>query len=85
MIHETPQPLNDTDFSPQMQRIFRLAAIEASAGRNERGDKIQAEHFLVAFLQDDTSDVAGLLRNCGFTVADIRAGRLEPKIAPKTT
>lgn len=67
-----PQP----EFSPQVLRILQLAAIEASANRSERGDKICPEHLLVAMLQDGSSIGYELISSMGLTVADIRAGRI---------
>jgi ATP-dependent Clp protease ATP-binding subunit ClpA len=82
MITETSEPLKDTDFSPQVWRILRLAAVEASANRNERGDKICPEHILVAMLQDGTGAGFELISRCGLTVSDLRGGQYFDGLVP---
>ena len=80
---QSPLALDVDSFSPQVLRILQLAAIEASANRNERGDRICPEHLLVAMLQDGTGMGAELIMNCNLTVTDLRAGNVTPR--PKTT
>jgi hypothetical protein len=67
------------DFSPQVQRLLTLAAVEASAGRNQRGDRVCEEHLLVAMAQVGEGTIGDLMAACGFTVADMRAGAVQPK------
>jgi hypothetical protein len=72
---------NLDDLSPHLKRIMQLAAIEASAKRNDRGDRICDEHVLIAMCQEGTGAGADLIKACGLSVADIRAGVLVPKTA----
>ena len=76
------RPLNEEDFSPQVLRLLRLAAVEASANRNQRGEKICDEHLLVAMAQASEGLTGDLIANCGLTIADIRAMNVVPKLLP---
>ncbi len=69
-------------FSPQVQRLLELADLERRRNLNGRGDRtICPEHLLVALVQDaDPGSAAyGLLSAAGLSIADIRAGKVEPK------
>ena len=74
--------LRAEDFSPVVLRLLMLASIEASANRNQRGDKVCDEHLLVAMAQSGEGLCGELVANCGLTVADLRAGNVTPKPLP---
>ena len=75
-------PNNDLkaeSFSPTVWRILQLAAIEASANRNQRGDRICDEHLLIAMLQCGEGDCGAFMASTGLTVNGIRSGNFAIK------
>ena len=66
------------DFSPQLQRILAMAAVESSRDQTGRGACVQVEHVLVAMAQEGENFGCEVLVAAGLTVRDLRAGLATP-------
>jgi ATP-dependent Clp protease ATP-binding subunit ClpA len=58
--------------TPQLNRIMKIAAIEAA--RSEQSD-IGVDHLLVALVQEDANQAADMIRSFGLSVRDFRLGK----------
>lgn len=66
----------ENNFTPQLQRILKLAAIEAE--RDQSGH-IGCEHVLSAMAMEGLNPGADMIRHFGLTLDDVRRMDFTPK------
>jgi ATP-dependent Clp protease ATP-binding subunit ClpA len=66
----------ETNFTPQLQRILKMAALEAD--RDQSGH-IGCEHILSAMTMEGLNPGADMIQHFGLTLDDVRRMEFTPK------